>query len=654
MALKSKALAGMALWGAFFILSTLAFSGEGGPTGGGGGGGGNISGTITTGNTGNPAAYTTQGTTVGPVINEIHALSGTLAAAIAACPGGNAACTVIADPGMTYNIPAPLAIGSATKPVTLIIDNAILNCTDTTGGRDCVDVYDKGKIIGLGAGSGSVNTGGIITNSASSNITSLVANGNTTNQAGLDIENVFIEPNRSSTISKAPLYLSSVDGFAYISNLTLSGPPNSTPGVLIDDGASPGDFFNAIYFNNLNAACSGATGTKLVSIVHNGGTSGSNVTFSGGSMVDCGYTNAGSNSALLNVNGGTSGVIDTINVFGTYFESFCADTPSCSTPTGNLITLNNVNNVTISGVKFNGGPQVLNCIRAQGSLMGQVVATGRAASGVCTNVINNTNGFVQTMAGDFEYHDAGANSGFVAYNPGLNSSFFSNGTGGTTANSLVTLNNSNQAVNVSAGATGGVIGICDRSCGTSGTGVFITNPSVHGCIFDNGPPTPGDYVGISSSVAGECTDTGLSNVTTAPPGLYTAGWATSATAITTNVYPIFLSPSYAPPTTYNVPATFSAGVNITPVPESGNFNFSSSAANIVCTAGAGGLTGTLPMATNSGAIYTMLKTDAAAGACVANASTNGGTVNGGNTDSNSTQYIRRTYWDCGTNKWCAT
>lgn len=52
----------------------------------------------------------------------------------------------------------------------------------------------------------------------------------------------------------------------------------------------------------------------------------------------------------------------------------------------------------------------------------------------------------------------------------------------------------------------GAIGICESGCGNTGTGSFST-VGVANCNFDGGT-TAGDYVKISGSVAGDCTDAG--------------------------------------------------------------------------------------------------------------------------------------------------
>ncbi len=87
------------------------------------------------------------------------------------------------------------------------------------------------------------------------------------------------------------------------------------------------------------------------------------------------------------------------------------------------------------------------------------------------------------------------------------------GTTGTTLNKLVSLTGVGTGVITSAGATGGVIGICTgntstgaSACGTSGSSE-IAIQGTYTCVFDGGT-TANDYVTISSSVAGDCHDFG--------------------------------------------------------------------------------------------------------------------------------------------------
>ena len=78
---------------------------------------------------------------------------------------------------------------------------------------------------------------------------------------------------------------------------------------------------------------------------------------------------------------------------------------------------------------------------------------------------------------------------------------------GTTINTLTKLTGApSTAVISSAGDSGGAIGITTAGAGTSGSAT-ITNMGVAACVFDSAT-TAGDYVQISSTVAGNCHDTG--------------------------------------------------------------------------------------------------------------------------------------------------
>jgi len=80
---------------------------------------------------------------------------------------------------------------------------------------------------------------------------------------------------------------------------------------------------------------------------------------------------------------------------------------------------------------------------------------------------------------------------------------------GTTANLLAKLTNApSQVVSTATTDTAGAVGICVLNCGNTGTAT-IQQSGLVSCAFDNAT-TAGDYVQISSSVAGHCTDAGAS------------------------------------------------------------------------------------------------------------------------------------------------
>lgn len=82
---------------------------------------------------------------------------------------------------------------------------------------------------------------------------------------------------------------------------------------------------------------------------------------------------------------------------------------------------------------------------------------------------------------------------------------------GTTLNTLTSIFNTGgnyAAVITPAGATGGVIGITTVGAGTTGSATVVFSGGTQ-CVFDNAV-TGGDYVQISTTVAGNCHDVGAS------------------------------------------------------------------------------------------------------------------------------------------------
>jgi hypothetical protein len=93
--------------------------------------------------------------------------------------------------------------------------------------------------------------------------------------------------------------------------------------------------------------------------------------------------------------------------------------------------------------------------------------------------------------------------------PGLLTSVIVNdGTTGTTVRKLAKLTSAGKAILAATTDTDGTIGVVLSGAGTSGSAQLATN-GVVSCAFD-GTATAGDYVQISSSVAGDCKDTGSS------------------------------------------------------------------------------------------------------------------------------------------------
>lgn len=79
-------------------------------------------------------------------------------------------------------------------------------------------------------------------------------------------------------------------------------------------------------------------------------------------------------------------------------------------------------------------------------------------------------------------------------------------TTGTVAGSLAKLTAQSAVVTTSTSDTSGVVGVVISGAGTAGQ-ALLTLGGVVDCNFDS-PPTTGDYVQISSTVAGDCHDAG--------------------------------------------------------------------------------------------------------------------------------------------------
>ena len=412
---------------------------------------------------GNPQVNS--GGAISAVANEIHAGSGTLATAFAACPAGTTACTVVADPGQTYHISSPLSIGSSTKPETLLCDGATISCDDTTGGRDCIDIFEKGAIIGNGEANAAASTGCIITGSASANITSLVTNGNKTNQPGFSLQNVTLSPPGGGTVSKGALWLSSIDGFGRLYNVSVVGGPANSVQVFVDDGAAPGDLWNDIQFYGLTATgsfVSGIQGLKVVSA--EGG--GKNLAVFGGTIGD----QEGKPFQAI-VSG--SGQITNLSLHEVYFEAGTSSTSDFITDTG-------VNSLILDDVNFtpNTGSNITNCIKINSGTPGMVKAWGRAAGSACTNTVNNIqSGKTIPNAGDFEYDYDGTNNGGHVFDPAITT-----GNGGMPAASSLNnlaIDNGTTWVNTSVGGSlceGATIGDFEL-CAMDGMSFSGTAPS---------------------------------------------------------------------------------------------------------------------------------------------------------------------------------
>lgn len=93
----------------------------------------------------------------------------------------------------------------------------------------------------------------------------------------------------------------------------------------------------------------------------------------------------------------------------------------------------------------------------------------------------------------------------------VTATFVNEGITGTTTNFLVTLSGApSTAIKPTLGTQQGIIGICTSGCGTTSSAQIQTSGIVS-CAFD-GATLAGAWVGISSSVAGECTQVSTTGI----------------------------------------------------------------------------------------------------------------------------------------------
>jgi hypothetical protein len=97
--------------------------------------------------------------------------------------------------------------------------------------------------------------------------------------------------------------------------------------------------------------------------------------------------------------------------------------------------------------------------------------------------------------------------GTIVGTNGLTQTYTNAASIGTTLNEIAKLTGApSTVVNTTTSDTGGQVGICFANCGTTGSATIALAGQVS-CVFD-GSSTAGDYVQISTTVAGNCHDVG--------------------------------------------------------------------------------------------------------------------------------------------------
>ena len=224
---------------------------------------------------------------------------------------------------------------------------------------------------------------------------------------------------------------------------------------------------------------------------------------------------------------------------------------------------------------------------------------------------------------------------------------------GTTVNKLAKVNTDGTAVIVGTSDTSGALGPVTAGAGTTGSATIQIIGTAN-CVFD-GATTAGDFVGISSGTAGDCTDVG----STFPSLTSVIGIVTSTNGGAGTYSVIFDTPDIMNATNLKggnpgkgntQDFTYSGKLNVT-----GSTAISASATpaahdrNVYCTSGSSSdATYTLPAATGSGRVIDVWKIDSGTKSCILGR-TGSTTLNGATTLTLSSQYGHETCIDQATN-----
>lgn len=192
---------------------------------------------------------------------------------------------------------------------------------------------------------------------------------------------------------------------------------------------------------------------------------------------------------------------------------------------------------------------------------------------------------------------------------------------GTTVNKLAKVNSDGTAVITATNDTTAALGPVVSGAGTTGSAVIQLIGSAS-CVFD-GATTAGDFVGISSGTAGDCTDVG----STFPSLVSVLGYVTSTNGGAGTYTVIFNTPDIMNST--NLKGGNPGKGNTQDLTYSGKLNYTGSTAisasatpaphdrYIACTSGSSSdQTYTLPAATGTGRIITVKKIDSGTKACI--------------------------------------
>lgn len=232
--------------------------------------------------------------------------------AIAALPSTGGTVDARGYGATTQVIASQLVIGSATKPITLLLDRNTLFQVTVTGGVDAIQLWTKCAMIACGSNAGTAT----FQLQSTANVSSLIASKPATSaQSIIVIEGITLQGNTSATVTGAMLELVALTDASSFRNMIIYGFGNCYGMRLsnVSGGAiGPCNFYNCSVNGNANA------GAKPVLIRGvSGGASIVGVNFHG-----CSFTHPGTGGLVIcDLQGSSNNAIQNVNFYGCQMES---------------------------------------------------------------------------------------------------------------------------------------------------------------------------------------------------------------------------------------------------------------------------------------------------------------------------------------------
>jgi hypothetical protein len=275
----------------------------------------------------------------------------------------------------TQTIAAPIAIGSASKQVLMIIDRATQFNVTITSGADAIQLWIESSLIALDMGN--VQAVGNFVVTPATSINNLIASYPRAGPSIVNVRGITLVGNPAAVVTGAMMDLAGVTDHTTVQDVIAYN--FAGPGLRIQNVAG-GVPVGPLNITNNSWNGSGNAGAKPVQIncVVGGGVI-ADINFFGGSM-----THPGSGGlSMIDVEGGASNCINGVNLYGVQFESINA---------GDIgLNLVNALGVTGSGLVFTSAT-------TNGTSNIKISQSGGFSYNLTFDNITNYNGWTNTIA----------------------------------------------------------------------------------------------------------------------------------------------------------------------------------------------------------------------------------------------------------------